>query len=258
MTTVGTRPVLPSPLQLTMTVIVMTGGFHALGRLQRVAVDWSDPGAWLATTPPETVLVAGLRLIGLAVCYWVLATAALYWLSRRRGMTPAWVRFMTMPVLRRVIDRAFATGLTVSIAFTSVSPATAVEEEPAPVIFEVHDGVPLPHVHIIADGADTAAPPPAVTSVPAFPPRAVPAISNRRTAPTAVVADRHTVVPGDNLWDVAAHRLEAAGNGGPTTAEITTYWQRLVEANQASLRSGDPNLIFPGEILTIPPASADR
>jgi hypothetical protein len=34
------------------------------------------------------------------------------------------------------------------------------------------------------------------------------------------------------------------------------HWLVVIAANRSTLRSGDPSLIFPGEIVTVPPATA--
>jgi prophage tail gpP-like protein len=51
----------------------------------------------------------------------------------------------------------------------------------------------------------------------------------------------YTIVPGDNLSKIAA-----AAYGNPRE------WRTIWKANKAKLRSGNPNLIFPGEILWLP------
>lgn len=59
-------------------------------------------------------------------------------------------------------------------------------------------------------------------------------------APEPTPAGRQRViVPGDNLWNIAAEEL---GDG-------TRYMEIF---NASNFRSGDPNLIFPGEIAIIP------
>jgi hypothetical protein len=50
---------------------------------------------------------------------------------------------------------------------------------------------------------------------------------------------QRVIVPGDTLWDIATEEL---GDG-------TRYMEIF---NASNFRSGDPNLIFPGEIATIP------
>jgi nucleoid-associated protein YgaU len=60
-------------------------------------------------------------------------------------------------------------------------------------------------------------------------------------------------VAGDNLWQIArAEVIRAGGADRPADAQIAPYWQRVVEANRSTLRSGDPSLIFPGEVVTLP------
>jgi hypothetical protein len=59
-------------------------------------------------------------------------------------------------------------------------------------------------------------------------------------APAPTPAGRQRViVPGDNLWNIATEEL---GDG-------TRYMEIF---NASNFRSGDPNLIFPGEIAIIP------
>jgi nucleoid-associated protein YgaU len=61
------------------------------------------------------------------------------------------------------------------------------------------------------------------------------------------------VVPGDNLWQIArAEVIRTSGADRPADSQIAPYWQRVVEANRSTLRSGDPSLIFPGEVVTLP------
>jgi nucleoid-associated protein YgaU len=67
-----------------------------------------------------------------------------------------------------------------------------------------------------------------------------------------VPADR-TVRPGDHLWGIAKAHLNQVLSRSPTSAELATYWAHLVHVNRAGLRSGDPDLIFPGEVVTCPP-----
>jgi hypothetical protein len=56
-----------------------------------------------------------------------------------------------------------------------------------------------------------------------------------------IAGKQYTVVIGDSLSKIAAR---AYGD--------YNLWPRIYKANQATLRSGNPNLIYPGEILIIP------
>jgi nucleoid-associated protein YgaU len=59
------------------------------------------------------------------------------------------------------------------------------------------------------------------------------------------------VVKGDHLWKISARHVDDHSPGGP----IAPYWIRVIEANTPSLRSGDPDLIYPGEVIRLPEIS---
>jgi len=59
--------------------------------------------------------------------------------------------------------------------------------------------------------------------------------------------ERYTVRPGDSLWDIAEMKL-----GTEEARRIARYWPRIHRANR-DIIGGDPNLIVPGQVLTLPP-----
>ena len=135
-------------------------------------------------------------------------------------------------------------------AATSSQPAAPTSrQEPDPPGY-----VPRP-----AGTGGTAAPPTAATP-PAYQP--LPAgiggeeSGPRETRPEPEAGAVHRVVEGDNLWTIARDHLARATGRRPAELgerEIARYWLRVVEANRASLRSGDPDLIYPGEQVRLPP-----
>jgi len=63
------------------------------------------------------------------------------------------------------------------------------------------------------------------------------------------VADGSVVVErGDHLWKISARHI------GPeaTDGEVAPYWREVITVNTPHLRSGDPDLIFPGEVVRLP------
>jgi hypothetical protein len=68
--------------------------------------------------------------------------------------------------------------------------------------------------------------------------------------------ESHTVVAGEHVWGIAAEQL-ATRTGRPVSdvgaAEIAPYWVRVCMLNAPHLRSGDPNLVYPGEVIELPP-----
>jgi nucleoid-associated protein YgaU len=60
----------------------------------------------------------------------------------------------------------------------------------------------------------------------------------------------HRVVPGDHLWAIAEHAMSEALGRTPTDAEVDPFWREVIVANPDLV---DPDLIFPGQILVVPP-----
>ena len=92
------------------------------------------------------------------------------------------------------------------------------------------------------------------------PPTAVPFESpdtNPATPPADSAAlsttDSWSVKPGDNLW-VIAETVVAERSGMQTRGSVAAYWGALLEANADRLV--DPDLIMPGQMLTLPPLTA--
>ncbi len=201
----------------------------------------------------------GVALVALALAvgsfFWFLSTLATF--ATLIGPPPgdAGVRDrldrFTLPIVRRL-----AVG-TLGLTMVGVAPVGAADE---PV-------VRTPHT-IAADEpvARTPATSPASTNPTSKPPTSIPPTSSApASTPPAVTPpatrepestsrpDRYTVVRGDNLWDIAASHLRLHGDPQPNNARIATHWAATIARNRTRLRSGDPNLIFPGEVLVLPP-----
>lgn len=106
---------------------------------------------------------------------------------------------------------------------------------------------------------------PSTTSPGTSSPRATGPTTTRPSTPTTEVpgapgapqvageqVEQYTVVPGDNFWVIAERHLETQLGRQASLDEIRTYWLKVIDANRSVIRSGDPNLIFPGEVFTLP------
>jgi hypothetical protein len=248
---------------LVIVGAALTTGLHLLGGVDEILIDWSDPIRWLEQASAETAIAASLRTIGLAVGYWLSATAVLYALSTLNGCPSrrGFISWITLPGVRRIVDRALATALTASIVTSPLQPAFA-EDPPPPVVFDINtDGVPIPVIRLEPGTGPTAgepAPLQPITPQPITPEipvldTAPPTLSSPSITVTAatITTGSYTVINGDNLWLIAERRVRAVG--GDTTA---VYWRQLIAANRTTLRSGDPNLIYPGEIISLPTIEA--
>ena len=61
-------------------------------------------------------------------------------------------------------------------------------------------------------------------------------------------------------WKIAVE-VVSAETGAKNKRAVASYWAELVRAATPHLRSGDPNLIYPGEEIDLPPLgdrSGDR
>jgi nucleoid-associated protein YgaU len=209
---------------------------HRLGRVEGFALPRHAVGRWLVTADTEDLIAVVARLAGLALAWWLLIATVL---SLARRVVPAWRRVHALDVvtpaaLRRAFDRAVVVGLGASLGLAGIRPVGAATRS-----------TPTARPRVDVPVVRTASPPPRQTN-----PAGAPAV----VVPTALVAPTVVIVrPGDNLWLIATRALPR-GDHEPGPAEIAPYWRRVISANAAALRSGDPNLIYPGERIVLPPA----
>ena len=57
---------------------------------------------------------------------------------------------------------------------------------------------------------------------------------------------------GDHLWALAERRVSAVLGRPAADHEIAPYWRDVISSNP-ELRSGDPDIIYPGEVIVLPP-----
>jgi len=158
----------------------------------------------------------------------------------------------TAPLVRLAVDRACAWSLragALGVVAAAAVPAAAHARTSPP--------TRPPVVSITPDGDVVVSPSPSpsqpMTTAPAPRPPAPRAPTPAPRAPHPVPAS-HRVVAGDNLWRIAGAYISFVHGAAARDADIAPYWRRVVDANRATLRSRDPNLIFPGEVVELPPA----
>jgi nucleoid-associated protein YgaU len=178
------------------------------------------------------------------VTAWTVATLAVAWLFVVTGSClvalgadrPRLARRLATalpPEIRRLLEVAIVTAC---VALPAV-PAGAATSREAPVV--VHDQ-PVVRAPVAVAPAD---------------PDPVPRTPVPTQVPAAHPAAEHVVVrAGDNLWLIARAALERTSTARVDDSDVARYWRTVIDANRSTLRSGDPSLIFPGEIVTLPPA----
>jgi nucleoid-associated protein YgaU len=217
-----------------------------LGRVPGFTPPTHDVGAWVRTAPTEVLVAVTGRFVALTLATWILVSTLL---SLARRLLPlihavSALDLATPRQVRRLLDRMVVIGLGASLTIGSVRPAGATTPSSRvggarPAIASVDQPVVRAPIAPIAPSRSV----PARSQAP--PARAAPRSHASPSSSTNVV-----VAAGDNLWLIAGR---AVGSDRPSA--IAPYWRALIAANLASLRSGNPNLIFPGERIVLPPRS---
>ena len=242
-------------------------------------------GSW---SRGDDLALAAAWAVALAASVWLFTTTAacLVAIGARRPQLARALGYALPPALRRAVEIAVvASCLTVSAA-----PAHAANTGPVPLLDQPVVRAPKalalpstsrPRVTPTTRPSPVRAPAaPTTTALPRRPPSPVPSTpraGSRDTAPEQTTsAGResfaeeppsspaatvpapsapHVVVrPGDNLWTIARAELIRATGAPPNDMQVARYWRSVIDVNRATLRSGNPGLIFPGEIVALPPA----
>lgn len=205
-----------------------------LHRADLPSVEWSHVSDWLDATAPEDAIIASVRALALAGTYYLIVTTFLLVLAAvvRVPSLLRGVELISLPGLRRAIEGMAA----VSIAATPLplaSPAFAHDYRPAVDATEVPSYSP-----VAAGDTDSYEPTPAGDD------------------DAGAQGATHVVVAGESLWMIAEAVVPQVTQHRRGVVE--RYWLTLVDVNASKLRSGDANLIFPGEAISLPPLEDGR
>jgi len=192
-----------------------------------VVIEWwssvgTGPAAMMIATALAVVVAAYLTLVGA-----ISLAASLASLTGRFRLFGRIWNSVTGPGVKRLLTVG-------AIVAASAGPATAASpgETPPPIVL-----VDLGPVDGLPGGTN---PTPAVDTVPDIAVAAPP------------VTNVWIVKPGDHLWRIAEQTLGSITDDTPSVGAVTRYWRRLIAENFAS-SDLDPDLIVPGQIVTLPP-----
>jgi nucleoid-associated protein YgaU len=224
------------------------------------------PSAWNG----DDVASGATWLIAMVCATWLAVTtlACLCALARGEHATALRIAAFAPPLARRVLQ---TTLVTTAVLLPTAAYATS---PPTPLVLHVGAGgrlttlsesaAPVEIPVVRAPPPSTPSTPVASTAVPTEPttapaPRAPAPVAPTltapipRTTPARTAPDRTYVVrAGDNLWRIAGAHVARASGTAPSDETIARYWQRVIAANRTTLRSGNPSLIFPGEVIALP------
>lgn len=224
--------------------------------------------AWLRAADVQMLVLTTTHLAALAAAWWLLLgtvhdVVVAVVSGRLRGRLSGWTAAPEW--VRRIIHQAIGTALMVGVsagpAVAMSAPATpttveqAVVQPPVPVI----GGVRSPAVTPVGSPSTTppTAPPTTPPATPSHTDVPVPAEPPTPPAevPTSPSSAVHIVSAGENMWVIAKATLLQRLDTVPTDRQTHAYWIRMLQTNE--VRSGDPNLIYPGERLSLPDVADD-
>jgi hypothetical protein len=222
-----------------------------------------------------TALPERVDLLPLLIAWWV-GAVLLVWLSISLGLwiialgrphleNSRLIRALTVPGSRRLVEGILTVGMIAGCSSPS-APLTAPQIE---VLGPVDSTAPTQVDSLPAEvtsAVDPAPSPPASSSdrdevVVADPdgpggtslgPITLPEADEPRRDHRPTIAT-HLVVRGDNLWVISHDHLSAHLGRPARNAEIGPFWVEVIDANVGTIRSGDPDLIYPGETIALPP-----
>lgn len=209
-----------------------------LGSTPGLTVDWNDPVGWLRRARPEDAVAAVARLAAIGVCGWLIVAAGLGLVASfgRSGAAGRVAHRVAGRHVMGVIERALAVSVVTGATFTMATPIGAGPPPSAEVEIDVRTG-----------RADPPRTLPTPIEAPAAP---------RLAGPTPpVAASEHVVAAGESLWSIAADEVARRSGRGVSEladAEVAEYWIEVLAANHGRMLSGDPNLIYAGEAVTLP------
>jgi len=206
----------------------------------------SEMGGWLTERGPATAVVAVMRLAALAVTWYLVAATAVALVARAsgRGLALSAARAVSLPLVRRLVGGALGLTLAAGPGMAAATPVDRSGVGPAP------PSAAVVMQRLPDEGSTTtSAPPPSTTTT------TPEAVGGDEAPPAAPAVPTWEVAPGQHFWAVAELVLSDAWGRAPTDLEVDGYWRVLVETNRPVLRDpANPDLLYPGQVLTVPPA----
>lgn len=221
-------------LLLIVAAVAVIVGLHLTGRFIEGPTAFAGSGLSDWFDDPVNVAAAILRLVALALSYYLLAVLVLLLVYGERVERSPFGRLLPLGLLAAL---GLATASSVA-AMQGPSQALDLQAVPAPLRLTPAEQ-PL-----VLSATEHAAP-----DLPTEHPLATTA-----AAADTAVHESWTVEPGESFWSIAEEHLgDVWGVDALTDEQIVSYWKPLIAANEDRLVDpGNPDLLLPGQELRLP------
>lgn len=263
--------------------------FSAMGDGALAAPPLGTPSAWgdwAAARDPIVAAVAVLRLVVLALSWYLVAVTTVGLVARltRAARLVAVADALSLPVVRNVLQGALGLTLAAGVvaassgplpvprATTPGGPSVSVADGSEAVAMVGLDGDGVRARMVAAEGEAGRAEMVAIdadgsraemVAIDDAPPAQMSWLGPPGATEAATDEDQvdaraeHVVVGGDHLWNIAERTVADHLGRAPDDREIATYWQELIETNRDRLADPDnPDLLFPGQVVQLPDPGA--
>lgn len=212
-------------------------------------------GDWAAARQPVEAAFAVLRVVVVALACYLLFVTVLAVVLRlgRAGRLVTAFDVLTLPWVRRIVQGALGVGLIGATLAAVGSAAVDPSANPSRTFTAADVRLAASAPEHPRAGDDLLVRLPDVEPGPPTLQRVDEAAPAAPSAPAGEV----TLEAGDHLWSVAERALTDAWGRAPSDAELAPFWEQVVEANRDRLPDpANPDLVFPGEVVTVPPPPA--
>lgn len=214
---------------------------------------WIALSRWYDAVGPAVAIVALLRVIALVLAGWLVSAVTLQFLSAvapSLGRARSLADLISPRSLQRLGHGLAGLSLTAGLAAPAPGAGTPTRGLAAAAEASTDARGPLGEEPPDPSAASTD-PTGASTATMRLVDAAGSGLTDRVAPPPSTEV---TVEAGDSFWSIAVGELTDVRGARPTDRQVVPYWRQLIEVNRQRLVDpANPDLLYPGQVLTLPP-----
>jgi len=234
-------------------LVLITAVLRTAGATRaQISAALADPQGYVTAAGADEFVLVLATAIGWLLLAWIALGAALVLGSA----APGWIGWLFNRLARALLPATLRRFVTLGLGITLLSGTSVASAAPPATMAAISVAVDWPGV------IEPSVTEPAIGGIPDWPPAPDGAAPGGSSAPPAEpepsppassspvppATGSYVVQPGDCLWDIAERTLAQANQ----PIDVTSVATAVIEWWQANSQIADPDLIFPGQVLTTP------